>query len=109
MQLGISAGDGTVLASLSDETAGWSEGLSAPDRLRPSQATVMTSERGTAESVRPLADFMTVRFRGSHIDGRPYRGILGISRMLTRHGLVKAEPSNFRRGPGSFAVTWLHR
>lgn len=73
-----------------------------------SSAEVIAEAPSNQNGVLPLADFGTVHFTGSMVDGKSLGSFSPTEIvMVTSSGTVKAQPSALSGGK-SFSVTWMH-
>lgn len=96
-----------VSASLTDVTAGWGYGVSSTFQLQATHAAVLVSRRFGPSGLRPLADFGTIRFTGSRVNGHPIAGPVQRLVMEPPHRSPMVRTSPLRSPSGTFSVTWL--
>jgi Peptidase A4 family len=103
-------GRGMFTLTLRNTTKGWTETTSQRlKKARLASAEVIAEAPSSSGGVLPLANFGTVSFSGSTVNGATLTsstaGIDPIT-MVTSSGTVKAQPSSISNG--SFSVTWKH-
>lgn len=107
--------NGTITATLTDDTQGWTSTATKSDKGDAlSSAEWIVEAPSTGKKVLPLADFGTVTFTGANatngsrsgsITAFPYHPLT----MLTASGQVKAAPTTVVGTDGSsFTVDWFH-
>jgi hypothetical protein len=100
---------GAFTLYLADTTRGWSHTVNQTNSsLARSSAEVIAEAPSSSSGVLPLANFGTVTFTGSTVNG----GSLGASNptsitMVTSSGTTKASVSGISGGT-SFSSTWHH-
>ena len=103
-------GRGSFTLTLSDTTKGWTERTSARLKsARLASAEVIAEAPSSSGGVLPLADFGTVGFSGSTVNGATLTSSTpGLDPITMASGsTVKAQPSSISNG--SFSVTWRHQ
>jgi hypothetical protein len=102
-------GRGNFTLTLSNTTRGWTE--SVTKKLRSAalaSAEVIAEAPSSSSGVLPLANFGTVSFSGSTVNGSTLTSSTpGIDPITMQSGsTVKAQPSSISNG--AFSVTWRH-
>jgi hypothetical protein len=102
-------GKGNFTLTLSNTTRGWTQSVSK--RLKSAKlasAEVIAEAPSSSGGVLPLANFGTVNFSGSTVNGSALTSTTpGIDAITMQSGsTVKAQPSSISNG--SFSVTWKH-
>jgi hypothetical protein len=99
--------DGRLGASMTGSS--WVAIIRTDARLKPTRAAVLaTMVRGSSERMRPLADFRTLTFTHSRVDGGPIEGRAERLTMRNDDGERRVLVSPLDRSRGRFSLTWLH-
>jgi hypothetical protein len=103
-------GRGSFTLTLADTSRGWTQTTTQQlKKARLASAEVIAEAPSGSGGVLPLANFGTVSFSGSKVNGSALTsstpGIDAIT-MTTSSGAVKAQPSSISNG--GFSVTWKH-
>ena len=110
MSASVTAGsNGSFNLAISDQTQGWSfKTTKTLKRAKLASAEVIAEAPSSGSGVLPLADFGTVNFSGSTVNGQTI-GSFNPQEivMVTSGGTVKAQPSSLSGGT-AFSVTWEH-
>ena len=102
-------GAGTFTLVLTDSTRGWSHTVTKNETgLARSSAEVITEAPSSTKGVLPLADFGTIRFAGSRVNGKVLRKLHPIRIvMIDGGGLAKDSTSALGAAGGAFHNTWI--
>jgi hypothetical protein len=102
-------GKGNFTLSLSNTTRGWTQTVTAHLKsAKLASAEVIAEAPSSRSGVLPLANFGTVSFSGSTVNGATLTSSTpGLDPITMQSGsTVKAQPSSM--SSGSFSVTWKH-
>jgi hypothetical protein len=102
-------GSGSFTLTISDHTQGWTYTTKKTLRsARLASAEVIAEAPSSSRGVLPLANFGTVNFSSSTVNGQSI-GSFNPQEivMATSSGTVKAQPSSLSGGT-NFSVTWKH-
>jgi Peptidase A4 family len=103
-------GNGNFTLTLTNNSRGWTQRTSARLKsARLASAEVIAEAPSSSGGVLPLADFGTVGFSGSTVNGTTLTSSTPRLDPITMSsgGTVKAQPSGMSNG--SFSVTWRHQ
>jgi hypothetical protein len=101
-------GSGSFTLTITDSTQGWTNTTSAHLKSAAlASAEVIAEAPSSRSGVLPLANFGTVSFSGSTVNGVAMNTLSGLDPITMQSGnTVKAQPSSMSNG--SFSVTWKH-
>jgi hypothetical protein len=100
-------GSGAFTLTLSDQTQGWTQVINKSLSSAKLFSAEVIAEAPSSGKVLPLADFGTVNFSSSVVDGTAIGSLNPDEITMASGSTVKAQPGSLTSGE-DFAVTWEH-
>ena len=95
-------------ATISDDSRGWAGGISGPAGFAADQAGILAFQTHShaVGGYHPLADFGTIAFTNSRINGKPVDATLRRLDMRSHHSIARVRTSRMKLPEGEFTVTY---
>ncbi len=103
----VSASGGTFTLVLTDSTQGWTQTVTKKSNRAKEASAEIIAEAPSSSSVLPLANFGTVDFTGSTVNGQPI-GSFNPDQITMASGSTTKAVTSALSGGTDFSVTWQH-